>query len=196
MEIADSLERLGLPAAVTAAWIARLGERHRHYHTLSHVAHMLANLPEADAARELIAAIWLHDIVYDPRAADNEERSAEQALRDLAGTDIDGALVAALIMGTRRHEPGSDMQNLLNDLDLGIFGAPRAAYARYRDRIRREYGFVPEHVYRPNRALVLERYDATRIFRTPAFAAREAAAHANLRWEIAALRNGDGVPAP
>lgn len=28
---------------------------------------MLADLPDGVATRELVAAIWLHDIVYDPR---------------------------------------------------------------------------------------------------------------------------------
>lgn len=189
MQLDESLDRLGLPHAVTSAWIAQLSEPHRHYHTLAHVIHMLANLPEPDASREMIAAIWLHDIVYDPHASNNEEASAEQALVDLKEAEIDASLVAALIMGTKRHEGGSDAQDLLNDLDLGIFGASRAAYARYSDQIRREYGFVPDDIYRPNRALVLERYDATRIFRTPRFIEREPDAHANLRWEIAMLRD-------
>jgi len=189
MQLDESLDRLGLPHAVTSAWIAQLSEPHRHYHTLAHVMHMLAHLPHAEASHEMIAAIWLHDIVYDPHAANNEEASAEQALRDLSASDIEAPLVATLIMGTKRHEPGSDAQNLLNDLDLGIFGASRGDYARYSDQIRREYGFVPDDIYRPNRALVLERFDAMRIFRTPGFTEREADAHANLRWEIAMLRN-------
>ncbi|MBY8820710.1 HD domain-containing protein [Sphingomonas colocasiae] len=190
MLLEESLDRLGLSHPVTSAWIAQLSEPHRHYHTLDHVTHMLAHLPDAEASREMIAAIWLHDIIYDPHAANNEEASAEQALRDLSATDIDAPLVAALIMGTKRHEAGSGAQNLLNDLDLGIFGASRAAYARYSDQIRREYGFVPDDIYRPNRALVLERFDKMRIFHTPGFTKHEADAHANLQWEIGMLRDG------
>lgn len=193
MQLDASLDRLNLPLAVTSSWIAQLSEPHRHYHTLAHIRHMLAHLSEADASREMIAAIWLHDIVYDPRASDNEEKSAEQALRDLVGTDIDASLVAELTLGTKRHEAGSEVQNLLNDLDLGIFSAPRAAYARYAEQIRHEYGFVPHAVYRPNRAVVLERFDAGRIYRTSGFAACEGGAHANLRWEIAMLRGAPPV---
>ena len=187
MTPARSLERLGLPPAIPARWRVQLGEPHRHYHTFAHVAAMLDHLADEDATPELIAAIWLHDIVYDPHASDNEARSAEQALRNLAGTPIDAREVAALIAGTQRHAPGSPVQNLLNDLDLGILGADAAGYARYAEQIRAEYAFVPLDVYAPARAKLLRAFDQRRIYQTPRFAPREAQAHRNLAHEIAAL---------
>ena len=59
----------------------RYAEPHRAYHTQAHVDAMLAGLQELGemivhpAAVEL--AIWYHDAVYDPAAADNEARSAD-----------------------------------------------------------------------------------------------------------------------
>lgn len=58
-------------------------ESHRHYHNCLHIA----GCPhEFDQVRKLAAdalavelAIWFHDAVYDPLAADNEECSAELA---------------------------------------------------------------------------------------------------------------------
>lgn len=193
MNVTESLEALDLPSSVTATWLYQLAEPHRHYHTRTHIEHMLSHLPTTEAGKEMIAAIWLHDIVYDPRATDNEEKSAEQALRDLERADIDAQSVAELIRGTKRHECGSAMQNLLNDLDLGIFAASRSGYARYAERIRMEYAFVPKHIYTANRILVLERYNAMRIFRTNQFADWEPRAHANLQWEIELLRDSGAV---
>ena len=69
-------------------------EPHRCYHNLAHIEDCLG---EFDRAKQLATdpaavelAIWFHDAVYDPRAADNEERSAELAkdwLSDLHASD-------------------------------------------------------------------------------------------------------------
>src|SRR5438046_1502932 len=57
----------------------------RFYHTLDHVQNMLETVDRlACHARNLNAlklAVWLHDVIYDSRAADNEERSADFAER-------------------------------------------------------------------------------------------------------------------
>src|SRR5215471_11669866 len=74
-------------AGDASAWYQRLthayAEPQRHYHNQQHIAECLA---EFDAARQLAKqpdavelALWFHDAVYDPRAPDNEERSAALA---------------------------------------------------------------------------------------------------------------------
>jgi len=192
----ESLLRIDLPPSITAAWRLQLAEPHRHYHTHDHVEHMLHHLPAAEASKEMIAAIWLHDIVYDPHASDNEEKSAIQAMHDLNDTNIDVERVADLIRGTKHHQHGSDMQNMLNDLDLGIFGAPHDAYERYARQIRAEYAFVPEHAYTAGRIAILARYNAMQLFKTKQFADREGRAHANLQWEIEKLRTTGAAADP
>lgn len=183
----QSLLRLDLPVAVTDRWIDQLHEPHRHYHRFDHIRAMLGWLEESDASREMIAAIWLHDIIYDPKAPDNEERSAAQARADLSSFDIDALLVADLILGTKHHGPASDQQNILNDLDLSIFGASRVAYQDYAAQIRAEYAYVPVDIYRPNRARILRHFDERQIYQTPRYAMFEERAHDNLRWEIEIL---------
>jgi predicted metal-dependent HD superfamily phosphohydrolase len=63
--------------------VATYSEPHRFYHTLEHLAEMFKVAGKlADAAVDVAAlqlAIWFHDAVYDPRATDNEERSAALA---------------------------------------------------------------------------------------------------------------------
>src|SRR5262249_28318648 len=74
----------------------------RFYHTLDHVMAVLATVEIlASCARNLSAvklAAWLHDVIYDSRASDNEERSARHAeglCEELAIPE--GPRVAALI---------------------------------------------------------------------------------------------------
>ena len=180
----DSLELLGLPGATTRRWQAQLDEPHRHYHTLHHVEAMLRWYDGSDPG--VIAAIWLHDIVYDPKASDNEERSAEQAQADLPpgpGTD----LAMRLILDTKHHMGGDPFTDAFNDLDLGIIGSSPDVYDRYAEQIRLEYAFVPEAAYRAGRAGILREFDMREIYKTPAFQRLERQAHINLQREIRRL---------
>src|SRR3954470_9982464 len=60
--------------------VAAHTEPHRFYHTLEHLNEMFKVAGKlADAAPDPAAvqlAVWFHDAVYDPRATDNEARSA------------------------------------------------------------------------------------------------------------------------
>src|SRR3954466_1141667 len=55
----------------------------RHYHNLEHLAEMFGVADrlalETDDPGAVRLAVWFHDAVYDPRANDNEARSAELA---------------------------------------------------------------------------------------------------------------------
>jgi predicted metal-dependent HD superfamily phosphohydrolase len=132
--------------------LRRWREPHRHYHTDEHLAHLLeiidAHAELADDADAVRLAAWFHDAVYDPRAADNEERSAELA------TDEE---VRRLVRLTGSHDPAPGDRNgaLLCDADLAILAAPADGYDRYTKRVRQEYHFVPDELFRAGRAAVL-----------------------------------------
>jgi predicted metal-dependent HD superfamily phosphohydrolase len=180
----ESLALLNLPEATTRRWQMQLHEPHRHYHTLHHIEAMLRWYDGSNPA--IVAAIWLHDIVYDPKASDNEERSAAQAQADLpAGPSTD--LAVRLILDTKHHAGGDPFSDAFDDLDLAIIGASPATYDRYAEQIRREYAFVPEAAYRAGRADVLREFDKRTIYRTPGFQRLEAQAHINLQREIGRL---------
>ena len=170
----------------------------RHYHTLRHL-HDCLGLFEgaADAAAhppEVEMALWFHDAVYDPRAADNEQRSADWAQRALleAGVAQDSsARVAALVMATRHAvEPVGADEQVLVDVDLSILGAERERFDEYEVEVREEYAWVPGPVFRHKRRQILEEFLARpRIFSTPSFGGRfEANARANLARAHAALK--------
>jgi predicted metal-dependent HD superfamily phosphohydrolase len=187
-------EGLGLRDELLEAW----SQPQRHYHTLRHL-HDCLGLFEgaADAAAhpaEVEMALWFHDAVYDPRAADNEQRSADWAQRALAEAGVapgSSARVCALVMATRHAvEPKGADEQLLVDVDLSILGADRERFEEYEVEVREEYAWVPGPVFRHKRRQILEEFMARRrIFSTPAFAGRlEQDARANLARAHAALK--------
>jgi len=176
----------------------RWSEPHRRYHTLDHLAAVLAVVDryaglarDADAVR---LAGWFHDAVYDPRAGDNEERSAalaEVELR-LTGAASRAAETARLVRLTADHAVAAGDANgaLLADADLAILAATPADYDRYAEAIRAEYAHVPDGAFRAGRSAVLEALAGLpSLYRVvPERADWEARAHANLARELQVLR--------
>jgi predicted metal-dependent HD superfamily phosphohydrolase len=188
---------------VFAALVQAHSEPGRYYHTLEHVRQVLGLLDAfggraADPAALHLAA-WFHDVVYNPRANDNEERSARYAretLGRLAVTAERIARVARLILATKNHRPaeGDADSGLFLDADLAILGAPEEEYQAYAGAIRREYDWVSDAAYRAGRTEVLRSFlRRPRIYFTEGFfAAREDRARSNMEKEIAALSTGGG----
>src|SRR3954468_13598148 len=62
----------------------RYAEAGRYYHVLAHISNVLETLESirfcAENWNALRLAAWLHDVVYNSRASDNEERSADYAV--------------------------------------------------------------------------------------------------------------------
>lgn len=192
----DCAWALGLRAdpATLDDLVRRWSEPHRRYHDLSHIEACLrvfdAVRAEAERPGEVLAALLFHDAIYDPRASDNEARSAALAIERLAGA-APAAIerIAAAIEATRTHEGRGDAA-LVIDVDLSILGEERAPYDAFERAIREEYAFVGDDAFRTGRAAVLARFAARHpIYRSPTLrAALEERAHENLARAIAALR--------
>ena len=179
--------------------IGRYRDAARAYHTVRHLEECLAQLDQVRRRvrrpDEVEAALWFHDAVYDPRAADNEERSADLADKLLAPAGVATehlAEIRRLVLATG-HRGARDPQDdaaAITDIDLTILGAERSRFDEYEAEIRREYAFVPEDQFRRRRREILEAFLARpAIYATPWFHERfEAAARENLRRSIAALQ--------
>ena len=170
--------------------VARYGEPHRADHALHHAEHVLAKVDElghGDDPAVVLAAI-LHDVIYDPAATDNEERSADYAREVLAGLDV-VARVAALIEATKTHDgpAGDDGLDALLDADLSTFADDDEG--RNGDLIRQEYAAVPDAAFRAGRRRVLQAVlDREPLYRTERMRERyEAKAKANIRRALARL---------
>lgn len=178
---------------------AAYAEPHRRYHARAHIDACLKLLDDVPGLttrerRLLTWAIWWHDAVYDPRAIDNEARSAEAALSDLVDEGVspaDCAEVGRLIRLTAGHEvePGDRLGALMVSIDLAVLGAPPEAYDAYAGAVREEYAHVPDDLWRAGRRRVLQRFlDVPAIFPDLAFRERfEAQARRNLAREIETL---------
>jgi predicted metal-dependent HD superfamily phosphohydrolase len=174
-------------------------EPHRHYHNLEHIADCLN---EFDSARHLAGqplavelAIWYHDAIYNTRAPDNEEKSAEMAksrISEAGGRDDLSDAVAALVMATKSHDPSLHPDApLMVDIDLSILGKPEQRFWEYESQVRREYDWVPEGIFCTKRTEILERFLAReRIYSTKHFFDRyEQQARANLQASVQKLKS-------
>jgi predicted metal-dependent HD superfamily phosphohydrolase len=187
-----------VPTALLCVLRRRYAETGRAYHTWAHVEALLERL---DAEHGLVhdpaalrLAILFHDAVYDPRRADNEERSAILAGTALSG-NIDPATLGRVrraILATNGHrvpdglgsDEAEDLARFL-DWDLSVLGAEPAGFAAYEAGIRS----VEPDAYRAGRGTVLRRFLARApLFLTePSRGLFEAAARRNLRTALVAL---------
>ena len=169
----------------------------RHYHTLTHLAALVAELtPQRAVIADwdlVLFALFYHDVVYDVPGAHNEEKSAALAAARLARLNLPPAQIErcrAQILATKHHEPSGDPDtDLLTDADLAILGQPGPAYEAYTRQVRAEYDIYPDLLYKPGRRKVLRHFlDQPRLYKTaPFFARYEVAARANLLQELASL---------
>lgn len=189
---------LGIDDDVTEreAVLARYAEPHRKYHTLRHLDECFERLERvrmrAEHPGEVDLALWYHDAVYDPRASDNEARSADLAVGAMERARLTERVrdrVRVLIMATRHDAlplPGDAA--LLVDVDLGILAAASVRFDEYEDQIRAEYAWVPEPIFRSMRREVLLGFvGRDQIFVSGEFDEDERGARENLARSIARL---------
>jgi len=179
--------------------INRYSDTHRHYHNIDHIAACLNEFNEVEHLLqnpvEVWLAVWFHDVVYDPKAHDNEERSvdyAEKALREIIG-EVTLENISRLIMATKHYRPASDHDSkFIQDIDLTILGGHRDIFDEYEERIRREYSWVPENRFRKGRADILSGFiERSTIYQTKYFRKKyEETARANLYYSISKLKKG------
>ena len=169
--------------------------KNRAYHNLSHIQSLLSlseSLMDKIQNRDaLYFAIWFHDVIYDTKRSDNEEKSAEFAVEALAGLGVPERTVATtreMILATKHHRADDlswDMKAFL-DLDISILGAPEEIYKEYSRAIRKEYSWVPGFLYRKGRMKVLNDFlERERIYNTEEIRARyESQARHNIAEEV------------
>ncbi|MCL1633423.1 hypothetical protein M2650_02010 [Luteimonas sp. SX5] len=173
----------------------------RAYHNFGHVQEVLRHY--ADVAQgpgwtrpvEPYLAVLYHDAIYEPGRNDNESRSAQLAMEQIAlwlpGAGVDGGRVAQLIDCTARHGQlsAADVDRdaaLFLDCDMAILGAEPAAFDAYDRGIAAEYRHVPRWLYKLNRRRFLKALLAReRIFLSDFFHDRyDAQARVNLRRAV------------
>ena len=201
-----------LPDAQWAAIESAYATPPRAYHDFGHVRAVLRHYDEVAAGPgwaqpvEVYLAILYHDAIYEAGRQDNETRSAELAVAEIArwlpDANVDTARVAELIAFTARHgrlapadlgndATADDTRHFL-DCDMAILGAEPTVFDAYDRGIATEYrGRVPGWLFRINRRRFLKGLLAKeRIFLSDFFHRRlDAQARENLRRALGRKRH-------
>ena len=203
----DALDDLQLPSGQRGALEAAYAMPTRAYHSIAHVAAVLADVDVIEAGpgwtqpREVRLAVAYHDAVYDAGRSDNEVRSAvlarEHIERWMPHSGVDIPRVVQLIELTARHgridvaqlREDPCVQDALHflDCDMAVLGAPPAVFDAYHRGIAAEYrGHVPGWLFKVNRKRFLKTLLAReRIFLSDFMHARlDAQARINLRRAV------------
>ncbi len=171
-------------------------EPNRHYHNLAHLNSILTELKihqdKFSNWDAIVFAIVYHDFVYNTSESNNEEQSAEVAIKRLNLISFPEKLTtfcSHLILATKNHESSDRETNLFTDADLSILGSDAEAYQTYTRQIRLEYSIFPDLVYNPGRKKVLTRFlNMKSIYKTKEFSDKyELTGRANLQTELSAL---------
>jgi predicted metal-dependent HD superfamily phosphohydrolase len=157
------------------------GQQHRHYHTLTHVEDCLREFDAFQAAHPTFLsgemwhavelALWFHDVIHEPRAGDNEERSADIfeaiAAEAMFPTHVTSC-VRRLILATKIDTPSPTAEEQVTiDCDLASLGYAPEIFKRSGAAIRNEYGFLPDGDFtETRRAAFLPLSQRPRIYRT------------------------------
>jgi predicted metal-dependent HD superfamily phosphohydrolase len=198
---------LVLPPGQQASLEAAYAVPPRAYHDFHHVGEVLRHYQEVAAGpgwtqpRDVALAVLYHDAIYEPGRSENEARSAQFAVEQIARwqpeAGIDAHRVAHLIELTARHgqfvpadfdgDPAPDDVRRFLDCDMAILGAEPAVFDAYDRGIAAEYrGTLPAWLFRLNRRRFLKALLAReRVFLSDFFHARlDAQARANLRRAV------------
>jgi predicted metal-dependent HD superfamily phosphohydrolase len=162
----ESWRKLGVksdPTHYFADLKARYSESHRAYHNLAHVLDCLDEFKTArviaEDASAVEMAIWYHDVVYDPKAKNNEEESAELAAKVCAEVGIAEPRTRKmkdLILATKKHQATEGDAAIVVDVDLSILGRDPIRFRNYENQICEEYSWVSEEAFAAGRVSVLE----------------------------------------
>ncbi|TQV89331.1 HD domain-containing protein [Aliikangiella coralliicola] len=183
----------GIAEKIFAEIITAYTEPHRHYHNLSHIAHVFRELDsfahissETKISAETTWAVWFHDFIYQPGDQNNEEKSAEWAryfMKKAGANQTEITRVESMILSTQSHDSrtvDSETQRFL-DADMAILGADRQRYFQYVDAVRKEHSKIPNFLFNRGRRRFLENtLEQQPIFSSDFF---------NKKYENIALRN-------
>lgn len=181
--------------------VEKYSEPHRKYHNVKHISQCLDELflieDELFEYQEnnLEIAILFHDVIYNTKEHDNEEKSAEFAERELRKSRFpENSIkdIKRLILATKHNYiPKEDDEKIITDIDLSILGKPKKTFEKYEEAIREEYSWVPEKLFREGRAKILQSFlDRKNIYQTPFFRKKyESQAKKNLEDSIKKLEN-------
>jgi len=103
-------------------------------------------------------AVVFHDIIYDPKAKDNEEKSVE-ILAKYYSDNANYSEVKQAILDTKTHKASkSKLSKYLCDLDTAVLHSDYETFIDFENKIFKEFQFTPYPIYKEKRLKILENY--------------------------------------
>jgi len=140
-------------------------ESHRKYHNLEHLEDLsemitkdhLNHKIDNKVFEELMLTALFHDIVYNPIATDNEEKSAEFFHSLCMEKNNDSIIkIKEAILDTKTHTGTNDLSILFNKYDMNIVERNYENLLTWEEKIRNEYSMVDNKTYKEKRIKFLE----------------------------------------
>ena len=135
----------------------------RFYHNMEHLDEVLCevekfkDLHTDEEYQILVMTAIYHDIIYDPKAKDNEEKSAEM-VKVCSGEEHILKQVQELILFTKyQRNPETELEETFMYCDMAIFEKPFEQQLLFEKKIQKEFAWVPLSVYVPERIKVLDK---------------------------------------
>jgi len=173
---------------------AKHSESTRHYHSLNHLLDLYKQLSTIKESIEdwhvILFTLFYHDIIYNARKTNNEEKSAELArkrMEQVGVPEVDIQCCVNQILATKSHGISLDSDtNLFTDADLSILGREWEVYDTYCKNVRKEYAIYPMLIYKQGRKKVIKHFLAMdKIYKTKVFFDKyEKQARTNLSQEL------------
>lgn len=125
-------------------------EYHRAYHNKTHLQELFtafdAHKKQLKQPDMVAFSIFYHDIIYSIWKKDNEEKSADFAVKEITKINLSSNSLRQIhqqIVATKNHKTEDDDTKWLVDFDLAILGQSSEIYQKYVTLIRKEYRLVP-----------------------------------------------------
>jgi len=148
------------------SWLSRWEQPHRFYHTLDHLFELKRLFgAQWDERDDLFLLAVFHDIVYDPRAQDNELRSKELFLKQLpekfkeANPTVVDEIAKAIMESKHDVKPETELGKLFCPADLRILTHSNLdELIAYEIKLSKEYQVYPYGLYRTHRIQFLSNW--------------------------------------
>jgi pantetheine-phosphate adenylyltransferase len=121
-------------------------ESHRSYHTQNHLLDLIGQINDHKSKlsekqyEKLILCALFHDIVYDPKRGDNEEKSAEFFINSCQDKeDIDLLEVKQMILDTKTHEAQTELSQLFIEFDMKVVNSDYEKLLEWEKGIKDEF---------------------------------------------------------
>ena len=170
-------------------------EPHRFYHTIDHIDYMLEHGKKL-MNREQYLAVLFHDIVYDAKRKDNEEKSTSimykmldagyDTMKENSGEAVD--TIANIILDTKTHKATRPESEIVLDLDLLGMSESYETFRKNSDNIRKEFSHLSNDEWSIGRSYFFrELLKRPQIFVTNHFSQYESDARRNIERELNGL---------